>query len=94
MQIVLNTEETKNVITNGLKALHGFNSPVIDLDVTKQRNGETITTITLGSEENEPTYAEPKVAVLGVEPEVETEEKEVVHEADEDIEKNSIFTGM
>ncbi len=90
MQIVLNTEETKNVITNGLKALHGFNSPVIDLDVTKQRNGETITTITLGSEENEPTYAEPKVAVL----EVEAEEKEVVHEADEDTEKNSIFTGM
>lgn len=67
MQIVLNNDETTQVLAYGLRGLHGFDSKIIDLDIIKQRTGEVITTVTLDSPNGKVAVKETEGAArLGV----------------------------
>jgi hypothetical protein len=49
MQMVLKGNETQEIMAEGVKKVYGFSSNILDIDVVKQRNGEIITTVTMGN---------------------------------------------
>jgi len=86
MQIVLTNNETRNVIAHGLEALHGFTNEITDLDVTKQRNGEVITTITLGAPAASQDHGSEETEEL-----VETAEEVAGVDLEDDSDTPSLF---